>query len=132
MAFAIDTTTVKDRCERQRRFRDQTERNLTVELEKLTEKANRIQPLCIDAETAELLSALLQQIDIVIRASLLAAISSERYGAVQQEERLAESVTLMISHVNLLKRQRDAARRQLQYTKYIYSFIKFRVPFDLD
>jgi hypothetical protein len=119
LAFTIDATTVKDRCERQRRYRDQTETNLNTELERLIQKANKMQSLCIDAETTELLSALLGQIDIVMKASSHATISSERYGAVQHENRISESVGVMINHVNLLKQQRDSARRQLQYTKRV-------------
>lgn len=117
LAFTIDAATIKDRCERQRRYRDQTESNLNAEIEKLIQKANRMQSLCVDAETTELLSALLGQIDIVMKASSHATISSERYGAVQHENRISESVNVMINHVNLLKQQRDSARRQLQYTK---------------
>ncbi|RZC34999.1 uncharacterized protein BDFB_003489, partial [Asbolus verrucosus] len=119
LAFTIDAATIKDRYDRQRRYRDQTETNLNTEIEKLIQKANRIQPLCVDAETTELLSALLSQIDVVMRASSHATISSERYGAVQHEHRISESVNVMINHVNLLKQQRDSARRQLQYTKRV-------------
>lgn len=117
LAFTIDAATIKDRCERQRRYRDQTEANLTTEIEKLIQKANKIQPLCIDSETTELLSALLTQIEVVMKASIHATISSERYGAVQHETRISESVNVMVDHVNLLKQQRDSARRQFQYTK---------------
>ncbi|XP_044254327.1 uncharacterized protein LOC123004884 isoform X2 [Tribolium madens] len=119
LAFTIDAATIKDRCERQRRYRDQTETNLNTEIEKLIEKANKMQSLCVDAETTELLSSLLGQIDIVMKASSHATISSERYGAVQHEHRISESVNVMINHVNLLKQQRDSARRQLQYTKRV-------------
>lgn len=117
LAFTIDTATIKDRCARQRRYRDQTEINLVTEIEKLVEKVNRLYPLCVDAETTELLTSLLNHVDIILRASSLATISAERYGAVQHEERLAESVSLMINHVTVLKQQRDSTRRQLQYTK---------------
>lgn len=117
MAFSIDAATIKDRCERQRRYRDQTETNLTVEIDRLVEKIARIQPLCIDAEKTELLTGVLAQVDTIMRASYHAAISAERYGAVQHEERLAESVHLMINHVTLLKKQRDSARKHLQLTK---------------
>lgn len=120
LAFTIDAATIKDRCDRQRRYRDQTETNLNKEIERLIGKVHRLQPLCVDAETTELLGALLSQVDIIIRATSLAATSAERFGAVQHEERLAESVQLMISHVNLLKKQRDSARSQLQYTKYVF------------
>jgi hypothetical protein len=126
LAFTIDATTVKDRCERQRRYRDQTETNLNTELERLIQKANKMQSLCIDAETTELLSALLGQIDIVMKASSHATISSERYGAVQHENRISESVGVMINHVNLLKQQRDSARRQLQYTKLGVDLVKIK------
>ncbi|XP_044254329.1 uncharacterized protein LOC123004884 isoform X4 [Tribolium madens] len=126
LAFTIDAATIKDRCERQRRYRDQTETNLNTEIEKLIEKANKMQSLCVDAETTELLSSLLGQIDIVMKASSHATISSERYGAVQHEHRISESVNVMINHVNLLKQQRDSARRQLQYTKLGVDLVKIK------
>lgn len=117
LAFTVDSATIKDRYERQRRYRDQTETNLLTEIERLVEKVHRIHPLCVDFETTELVSALLAQVDVVMKASSLLSISAERYGAVQLEERLTESVNLMISHVELLKQQRDYARKHLQYTK---------------
>ncbi|CAH0560043.1 unnamed protein product [Brassicogethes aeneus] len=119
LAFSIDSTSINDRFERQKRQRDQTEHNLMVELEKLTHKINKMKYLCVDFETTELLTALLTQVDIVTKATYLASISAERYGAVQYENRLSESVNLMIAHVNTLKQHRDAARRQLQYTKRV-------------
>lgn len=76
-----------------------------------------MQPLCVDAETTEMLTSLLAQVDVVMKASYHASIAAERFGAVQHEERLSDSVNLMINHVTLLKQQRDSARRQLQYTK---------------
>lgn len=119
LAFSIDSATIKDRCERQRRYRDQTENNLAVEIDRLIEKIHRIQPFCVNAETTELLTGLLTQVDIVVKAASHAAISAERFGAVQHEEKLADSVSLMVEHVSLLKQQRDAAKRQLQYTKLV-------------
>uniref|UniRef100_A0A6P7F8S0 Lymphoid-restricted membrane protein-like isoform X1 n=1 Tax=Diabrotica virgifera virgifera TaxID=50390 RepID=A0A6P7F8S0_DIAVI len=119
LAFTIDATTIKDRCERQRRSRDQTENNLTKEIEKLREKLTFMQPLCKDYETAEIFSTIMTQLDIIMNAASLASMSAERFGSVQHEERLTESVGLMVSHVQMLKQQRDATRRQLQYTKRV-------------
>ncbi|XP_019866179.2 uncharacterized protein LOC109595292 isoform X2 [Aethina tumida] len=119
LAFTIDSSSIKDRYERQRRQRDQTENNLLVELERLNQKINKMKYLCIDFETTELLTGLLTQVDIVTKASYLASISAERYGAVQYEEKLSDSVMLMVSHVNALKQQRDNSKRQLEYTKRV-------------
>ncbi|KAF5280492.1 hypothetical protein FQA39_LY18037 [Lamprigera yunnana] len=66
--------------------------------------------MSVDAERAEHLAGLLTQIDVIVRASSLASISAERFGAVQHEARLAEAVNLMINHVTLLKQQRDSTR----------------------
>ncbi|KAL3266895.1 hypothetical protein HHI36_011045 [Cryptolaemus montrouzieri] len=126
LSFSIDSTTIKDRCERQRRYRDQTEKNLAVEIERLTERVNKLTKLCINKETTELLSTLLAQIDIVMNASALASSSAERYGAVQHEERLSEAVQLMVNHVNCLKQQRDLSRKQLQYTKRVLQDTNFK------
>lgn len=62
LAFTIDAATIKDRCERQRRSRDQTETNLATEIERLRQKLALLQPLCTDYETVELLSTLLSQV----------------------------------------------------------------------
>ncbi|KAI4462904.1 lymphoid-restricted membrane protein jaw1 [Holotrichia oblita] len=117
LGFSIDATTIKDRCLRQKRYRDQTEKNLTTEIDRLINKVYRLQPLCIDAETTDMLTDLLSQADIVMRAAAFAAVSAERYGAVQHEDRLTQAVDVMIKHVTLLKQQRDSARKHLQYTK---------------
>lgn len=62
LLFSIDATTIKDRCERQKRYRDQTETNLAVEIDRLNEKIHRIRPLCVDMEKTELLTGLLAQV----------------------------------------------------------------------
>ncbi|XP_045478670.1 uncharacterized protein LOC123683805 isoform X2 [Harmonia axyridis] len=117
LAFSIDSNTITVRCERQRRYRNQTEDNLAEEIGRLTQRVNNLTKLCVNMETTELLASLLAQIEVVTNASTLAASSAERYGAVQHEERLSEAVKLMIDYVNLLKQQRDLSRKQLQYTK---------------
>lgn len=62
LAFAIDGATIKDRYERQRRYRDQTEKNLSIEIDKFKEKLALMQPLCTDYEKADLLSNLFTQV----------------------------------------------------------------------
>ncbi|XP_066257059.1 inositol 1,4,5-triphosphate receptor associated 2-like [Euwallacea similis] len=119
LAFTIDATTIKDRCERQRRSRDQTETNFNLEVEKLKDKLGMLKPLCTDVETADLLSNFYSQVETLSNAASLVWMAAERFGAVQYEERLTESVQLMVSHVQALKQQRDSARRQLQYTKRV-------------
>lgn len=119
LAFTIDAATITDRCERQKRYRDQTEINLNNEITKVIDKITKIQPVNMDTEKAERLAGLLAQVDVIVRASALASISAERFGAVQHEARLADAVNLMIKYVTLLKQQRDSARKQLQYTKKV-------------
>ncbi|KAL1505465.1 hypothetical protein ABEB36_005032 [Hypothenemus hampei] len=119
LAFTIDAATIKDRCNRQRRNRNQNESNFNLEVEKLKEKMTLLQPLCTDFESADLLSTLFSQLETLTNAASHVSISAERYGAVQHEERLTESVQLMVSHVQTLKQQRDSALRQLQYTKRV-------------
>ncbi|KAB0793189.1 hypothetical protein PPYR_12809 [Photinus pyralis] len=117
LAFTIDAATIKDRCERQKRYRDQTEVNLSNEITKVIDQITQIHPS--NTEKAEHLTDLLAQIDVIVRASTLASISAERFGAVQHEARLSDAVNLMINYVTLLKQQRDSARKQLQYTKKV-------------
>lgn len=62
LAFTIDAATIKDRCERQKRSRDQTETNLNMEIEKLRERLTLMQPLCTDYEKAELFSTIVTQV----------------------------------------------------------------------
>ncbi|XP_022899966.1 inositol 1,4,5-triphosphate receptor associated 2-like isoform X2 [Onthophagus taurus] len=128
LAFRIDSATIQDRCLRQKRYRDQTEKNLLVEIDRLVDRAYKLQQLCVDAETTELLTDLLGQVDVVMKAASHATISAERFGAVQHEDRLAQSVQLMINHVTLLKQQRDSARKHLQYTKKVLQ----NTPHNLD
>ncbi|CAG9856570.1 unnamed protein product [Phyllotreta striolata] len=119
LAFSIDAATIKDRCQRQKRSRDQTEANLGAEMEKLRERLTLMQPLCTDYEKAELFSTIVTQLDTIMNAVSMVSMTAERFGSVQHEERLTESVGLMVSHVQMLKQQRDASRRQLQYTKRV-------------
>ncbi|XP_066154618.1 inositol 1,4,5-triphosphate receptor associated 2-like isoform X2 [Euwallacea fornicatus] len=128
LAFTIDATTIKDRCERQRRSRDQTETNFNLEVEKLKHKLGMLKPLCMDVETADLLSNFYSQVETLSNAASLVWTAAERFGAVQHEERLTDSVQLMVSHVQALKQQRDSALRQLQYTKVLQEPVDSREP----
>ncbi|KAG5898306.1 hypothetical protein JTB14_022995 [Gonioctena quinquepunctata] len=119
LAFTIDSTTVKERRERQKRHRDQTEMNLSTEIERLKEKLTFLQPLCTDCEKAEMLTSILDKMNVLMNATSLVSLAAERFGSVQHEERLTESVSLMLTHVQMLKQQRDLARRQLEYTKRV-------------
>ncbi|XP_056635248.1 uncharacterized protein LOC130444212 isoform X2 [Diorhabda sublineata] len=119
LALSIDATTIKDRCKRQKRYRNQTEANLNMEINKLREKVTLMQPFCTDYEKAELFSTIMTQIDIIMNAVSLVSMSAERFGSVQQEERLTESASLMVTYVQSLKQQRDAAKKQLHYTKRV-------------
>ncbi|KAH1021102.1 hypothetical protein HUJ04_010661 [Dendroctonus ponderosae] len=98
-------------------FREQL--NEDSEVERLKDKLALLKPLCVDFETADLLSNLFAQVETLTKAASLVSIAAERYGAVQHEERLTESVQLMVTHVQTLKQQRDSAFRQLQYTKRV-------------
>ncbi|GLV37297.1 hypothetical protein CBL_10736 [Carabus blaptoides fortunei] len=117
LAFAIDAVTLADRRDRQKRQRDQAENNMATEVARLTYAIHRLNPLCIDAETTEMVTSLLSQLDVILQASNRISTSAEVFGSVQQEWRLAESVNVMLSHLRNLRQQRDTARRQLQCTK---------------
>lgn len=62
LAFTIDASTIKDRCKRQQRYRNQTEDNVMMEIDKFKDKLALLQPLCTDYEKAELLTALFTQV----------------------------------------------------------------------
>lgn len=67
LAFAIDAVTLADRRDRQRRQRDQAEDNMATEVAKLTYAIHRLNPLCVDAETTEMVTSLLSQLDVILQ-----------------------------------------------------------------
>lgn len=69
LAFAIDAVTLGDRLERQQRQRDQAEDNLTREVTKFIQAVHRLNPLCVDAETTELVTSLLSHLDLIVQVN---------------------------------------------------------------
>lgn len=67
LAFAIDAVTLADRRDRQRRQRDQAEHNMETEVARLTHAIHRLNPLCVDAETTEMVTSLLSQLDVILQ-----------------------------------------------------------------
>lgn len=119
LAFAIDAVTLGDRLERQQRQRDQAEDNLTREVTKFIQAVHRLNPLCVDAETTELVTSLLSHLDLIVQATHRISTSAEVFGSVQLEWRISDSVNMMIAHLRNVIQQRDTTRRQLQCTKHM-------------
>lgn len=67
LVFSIDAVTVGARVERLRRQRDQAEDSLDVEVARLTAAVHRLHPLCVDAETTELVTSLLDRLQFIVQ-----------------------------------------------------------------
>ncbi|KAK9870105.1 hypothetical protein WA026_006200 [Henosepilachna vigintioctopunctata] len=112
LTLTIDSTTIKDRCERHKIARDQTEKNLADEIRSLTERVNNLTTLCVNMETTELVATILAQINRVVKASVHAFSSAERYGSAQLEEKLSKDAQLIVKYVNSLKQKRNLSKEQ--------------------
>jgi inositol 1,4,5-triphosphate receptor-associated cGMP kinase len=119
LAFKTDKLTLETRHERQQRQRDQAERNMTVEIIELKAAVHRLNYVCKDSESIEILGRIQDQIDILQQSTELVSSSAEIFGAVQQEIRVSKAIEVMLTHVENLKRMFEKEHAELEETKRV-------------
>lgn len=126
LAFKTDKITLKSRLELQSRLRDQSEQNMTMEVSRLRDAVQALSPLCTDSEKIELLENIQEQVEALYKSTIRVSSSAELFGAVQQENRLAKAVDIILHHVENLKQayekertEHEEARRVLMENKIL-------------
>ena len=75
--------------------------------------------MCQDSETREALQRVEKQVQVLQQSTGRVSSSSEQFGAVQQEARIAKAIDIMLLHVDNLKRSYAKEHTELEETKQI-------------
>jgi len=119
LAFKTDRVTLQERLELQHRQRDIAERNAEDELRQLKTSIWSLNRVCQDSETREVLQRVDKQVQVLQQSTGRVSSSSEQFGAVQQEARVATAIEIMLLHVDNLKRSYEKDHNELEETKRI-------------
>ena len=82
----------------------------------LFQSLNRV---CQDSETREVLQRVEKQVQVLQQSTGRVSSSSEQFGAVQQEARVATAIEIMLLHVDNLKRSYEKEHNELEETRRI-------------
>ena len=75
--------------------------------------------MCQDSETREVLQRVEKQVQVLQQSTGRVSSSSEQFGAVQQEARVATAIEIMLLHVDNLKRSYEKEHNELEETRRI-------------
>lgn len=119
LAFKTDRVTLQERLELQHRQRDIAERNAEDEIRQLKTSIRSLNRVCQDSETREVLQRVEKQVQVLQQSTGRVSSSSEQFGAVQQEARVATAIEIMLLHVDNLKRSYEKEHNELEETRRI-------------
>ncbi|XP_063229566.1 inositol 1,4,5-triphosphate receptor associated 2-like isoform X2 [Bacillus rossius redtenbacheri] len=117
LAFKTDKVTLRQRFDLQHRQRDQAEKNMQAEVERLKAAVQKLNRLCVDSESADILTQIQSQVHVLQQSTEQVSNSAEMFGAVQQEQRLSKAVEVMLAHVDNLKRVYEKEHSELEETR---------------
>lgn len=119
LAFKTDRITLHERLELQHRQRDIAERNAEDEIRQLKTSVQCLNRLCHQADTREILRSLERQVGVLHQSIQRVSSSSEQFGAVQQEGRVATAIEIVLLHVDNLKRSYEKEHNELEDARRI-------------
>lgn len=119
LAFKTDRITLHERLELQHRQRDISERNAEDEIRQLKTSVQCLNRLCHQADTRDILRSLEKQVGVLHQSLQRVSSSSEQFGAVQQEGKVATAVEIVLLHVENLKRSYEKEHNELEDARRI-------------
>ncbi|XP_050729570.1 uncharacterized protein LOC127005091 isoform X5 [Eriocheir sinensis] len=128
LAFKTDRLTLRQRLDLQQRHRDTAENNHEADMECLRRYVWEIQAECTDPEVSDAISRLRRHLDILAATSSRLVSTSEVWGAVQQEWRLARAVEVIFRHVEDVKRKYESVKQELEELRGLLTDYKIELP----
>lgn len=121
LAIRTDRLTLDSRHEQQKRLRDQAKRNVEQEATNLYSALHKLNYLCTDSESIDILSNIKEQLNFLLSAVEYMSGSAESLGAVCQESRVSRAWDVAVAHVENVKLMLENARTDLEDTKRMIS-----------
>ncbi|XP_032673235.1 uncharacterized protein LOC116845069 isoform X3 [Odontomachus brunneus] len=119
LCLCTDRVTLLQRMELSLRQRDQSERNLACEVQKMQQDIQELAPLCTDRESVERVERVRHQLDMVARCAHRVSCTAETLGAIHQEHRVSRAVFLGDRYLQLLQSRCEKLAINVAETKRI-------------
>ena len=95
------------------------ERNAEDEIRQLKTSVQCLNRMCQQSDTRELLRSLEKQVTVLAQSLQRVSSSSEQFGAVQQEGKVATAIEIVLLHVDNLKRNYEKEHNELEDARKI-------------
>ncbi|XP_019699985.1 uncharacterized protein LOC105189740 isoform X4 [Harpegnathos saltator] len=119
LCLCTDRVTLPRRMELSLRQRDQSEKNLACEVQKMQQDIQELAPLCTDRESVEKVERIRHQLDMVARCAHRVSCAAETLGAVHQEHRVSKAVFVADRYLQLLQSRCEKLAANVAETKRI-------------
>ncbi|KAL6265416.1 hypothetical protein P5V15_002212 [Pogonomyrmex californicus] len=119
LCLCIDRLTLPQRVAMSLRQRDQSEKNLSCEVQKMQQGIQELAPLCTDRESAERVERVRHQLDMIVRCAHKVSCAAETLGAVHQERRVSRAVLLADRYLHVLQSRCEKLSANVTETKRI-------------
>ncbi|XP_018407442.1 PREDICTED: uncharacterized protein LOC108783384 [Cyphomyrmex costatus] len=119
LCLCIDRLTLPRRTAISFRQRDQSEKNLSNEVQKMQQDIQELAPLCTDRESVERVERVRRQLDMIVRCAHRVSCAAETLGAVQQERRVSRAVLLADKYLQVLHSRCEKLITNVAETKRI-------------
>ncbi|XP_072746042.1 uncharacterized protein [Anoplolepis gracilipes] len=119
LCLCTDRVTLSRRVAMSLRQRDQSEKNLCCEVQKMLQDIQELAPLCTDRESVERVERVRHQLDMIVRCAHRVSCTAETLGAVYQEHRISRAIQLADRYLQLLQSRCEKLIADVAETKRI-------------
>ncbi|XP_033216511.1 lymphoid-restricted membrane protein-like isoform X2 [Belonocnema kinseyi] len=119
VGLRADRMTLSRRMTLSQRQRDQAERNMRTEVEKMQQDIQDLAPLCTDKESLERVERVNRQLEMIAQCSHRVSCVAETLGAVHQERRVSRAALLADRYLQLLRTRCEKLLAEVNETKRI-------------
>ncbi|XP_011345233.2 uncharacterized protein LOC105283844 isoform X2 [Ooceraea biroi] len=119
LCLCTDRVTLPRRVAMSLRQRDQSEKNLSNEVQKMQQDIQDLAPLCTDRESVERVERVRHQLDMIARCAHRVSCVAETLGAVHQELRVSRAVLLADRYLQVLQSRCEKLASNIAETKRI-------------
>ncbi|XP_070526013.1 inositol 1,4,5-triphosphate receptor associated 2 isoform X5 [Cardiocondyla obscurior] len=119
LCLSVDRFTLPRRIAMSCRQRDQSEKNLSSEVQKMQQDIQELAPLCTDRESVERVERVRHQLDMIVRCAHRVSCAAETLGAVHQERRVSRAVLLADKYLQVLQSRCEKLIANVAETKRI-------------
>ncbi|XP_011251629.1 uncharacterized protein LOC105248507 isoform X3 [Camponotus floridanus] len=119
LCLCTDRLTLSRRIALSVRQRDQSEKNLSWEVQKMQQDIQELAPLCTDRESVERVERVRHQLEMIVRCAHRVSCAAETLGAVYQEHRVSRAVQVADRYLQLLHSRCEKLIADVAETKRI-------------